>query len=90
MAEHEITKQKVACKILQKANIKNKELEEKIQREIKFSKYFRHPNVIRLFEIIETPTEIVLIMEYAPGKDLFNLICDGNVNFKYSIYLLYS
>lgn len=80
MAEHSITHHKVACKILQKANIINQELEEKIRREIQFSKYFRHPNVIRLFEIIETQTEIVLIMEYAPGKDLFNLICDGMVN----------
>jgi 5'-AMP-activated protein kinase catalytic alpha subunit len=51
-----------------------------VKREIRISKYFRHPNIIRIYEVIETPAEIILIMEYAPGGELFNLICRGLVS----------
>ena len=77
---HEKTGQKVAAKIIQKHSIKSKELEEKIKREIRFSQYFRHPNIIRLFEVIETEHEIIMIMEYASGGELFDLICREQVN----------
>ena len=52
-----------------------------IKREIKFSKYFRHPNIIRFYDVIETNSEIILIMEYASGGELFNMICRGKVKY---------
>lgn len=79
MGEHEIIKQKIAAKILQKSSIKNKDLEEKVKREIRFSKYFRHPHIIRIYEVIETSSEIILIMEFAQGGELYDLICRGLV-----------
>ena len=54
--------------------------EEKVKREIRFSKYFRHPNIIHLYEVIETQNEIIMIMEYASGGELFDLICRGQVS----------
>lgn len=83
VGELEIIKQRIAAKILQKSNLKTKDLEEKVKREIRFSKYFRHPNIIRLYEVIETNSEIILIMEYAPGGELYDLICKGKVKFIY-------
>ena len=71
--------QKIAAKVLQKSSINNKDIEDMIKREIKFSKYFRHPNIIRLYDVIETNSEIILIMEYASGGELFNMICRGKV-----------
>ena len=79
---HTDINQKVAAKILQKSNIRNKELDEKVRREIRFSKYFRHPNIIHLYEVIETPNEIIMIMEYAQGGELFDLICREMVSKK--------
>ena len=79
----EIINQKVAAKFLQKSSIRNKDLEDKIKREIRFSKYFRHPNIIRLYEVIETNSEIILIMENAAGGELFDMICRGKVKIKY-------
>ena len=77
---HEKIGQKISAKILQKSIIKSKDLEEKVKREIRFSKYFRHPNIIHLYEVIETQNEIIIIMEYASGGELFDLICRGQVS----------
>ena len=77
---HQIIGQKVAAKILQKSSIRTKDLDEKVRREIRFSKYFRHPNIIHLYEVIETQNEIIMIMEYASGGELFDMICREQVS----------
>jgi 5'-AMP-activated protein kinase catalytic alpha subunit len=51
MAEHILTFEKVAIKILEKARIKDKKDIERISREIKILKKVRHPNVIQLYEV---------------------------------------
>lgn len=65
---------KVAVKILEKDKIKDKKDIDRITREIKILKKVRHPNVIQLYEIIETEKELFLIMEYCAGGELFDYI----------------
>ena len=55
--------------------MKTKDLVLKIKREIEFSKFFRHPNIVHLYEVIENKNEIILIMEYVSGGELFDLLC---------------
>ena len=46
----------------------------RVQHEITILKEVRHPNIIQLYEIIETSSELYLITEYAPGGELFDYI----------------
>jgi 5'-AMP-activated protein kinase catalytic alpha subunit len=35
-----------------------------VRREIKILRLFMHPHIIRLYEVIETPNDIYVVMEY--------------------------
>ena len=71
---HNLTGEKVAVKILEKDKITDINDVERVAREIHILKMIRHPNIIQLYEIIETPKELYLIMEYASGGELFDHI----------------
>lgn len=65
---------KVAVKVLEKSKIKDKKDVERISREIKILKQTHHPNVVQLYEIIETDKDLYLIMEFSSGGELFDII----------------
>lgn len=74
VANHELTGHKVAVKILNRNKISSLDVAEKIKREIQILKLFRHPHIIKLYEVISTPTDIFMIMEYVSGGELFDYI----------------
>ena len=74
LAHHVITGQKVAVKILNKGKIKHMDMAEKVRREINILKMCTHPHIIRLYEVIDTPTDIFVIMEFVSGGELFDYI----------------
>jgi hypothetical protein len=39
-----------------------------VRREIKILRLFMHPHIIRLYEVIETSTDIYVVMEYVKGE----------------------
>lgn len=47
-----------------------------VRREIKICRLFVHPHVIRLYEVIETPTDIYVIMEHVLRGELFDYIVE--------------
>lgn len=71
---HIFTGEKVAVKILEKDKIVEVADVERVAREIYILKLIRHPNIIQLYEIIETGKQLYLIMEYASGGELFEYI----------------
>lgn len=73
-AKHQLTGHKVAVKILNRTKIKNLDVVGKIRREIQNLKLFRHPHIIKLYQVISTPNDIFMIMEYVSGGELFDYI----------------
>ncbi|RWS23585.1 serine/threonine protein kinase-like protein [Leptotrombidium deliense] len=73
-AKHQLTGHKVAIKILNRQKIKNLDVVGKIRREIQNLKLFRHPHIIKLYQVISTPTDIFMVMEYVSGGELFDYI----------------
>jgi len=71
---HQITNHKVAVKILNRQKIKSLDVVGKIRREIQNLKLFRHPHIIKLYQVISTPTDIFMVMEYVAGGELFDYI----------------
>ena len=74
LGTHSLTSEKVAIKILEKDRIKDTSDVERVAREIHILQLIRHSNIIQLYEIIETPKQLYLIMEYASGGELFDYI----------------
>lgn len=78
VAYHEITGHKVAVKILNKKKIKQQGVFEKVKREIKVLRQFNHPHIIKHYEFIDTPSDIFMVIEFASGGELFDLISRRN------------
>ena len=74
IATHESTQQRVAIKILNRQKLKSMDMAAKVSREIKILRLFSHPHIIRLYEVIDTPTDIFVVMEFVPNGELFEYI----------------
>ena len=74
LALHKPTKEPVAIKILEKRKINNKKDLERIEKEIKYMKILNHPNIVKIYEIIEDENNFYISMEYVSGGELFNYI----------------
>merc|ERR1719267_335175 len=80
LGTHILTGERVAVKVLEKDRIKEVADVERVAREIHILKLIRHPHIIQLYEIIETPRQLYLIMEYASGGELFDyIVANGRV-----------
>ena len=73
LAEHLVTKQRVALKIISRKTLQNNDLAYRVEREIQYLKLLRHPHIIKLFEVVTTPTDIIMVIEYAKNE-LFDYI----------------
>eukprot|EP00927_Polykrikos_kofoidii_P007674 TRINITY_DN13154_c3_g1_i1.p1 TRINITY_DN13154_c3_g1~~TRINITY_DN13154_c3_g1_i1.p1 ORF type:complete len:757 (+),score=115.93 TRINITY_DN13154_c3_g1_i1:66-2336(+) len=76
LGTHILTGERVAVKVLEKGRIVDSADVERVAREIHILKLIRHPHIIQLYEIIETPRQLYLIMEYACGGELFDYIVE--------------
>eukprot|EP00262_Sarcandra_glabra_P010937 TRINITY_DN265_c1_g2_i3.p1 TRINITY_DN265_c1_g2~~TRINITY_DN265_c1_g2_i3.p1 ORF type:complete len:444 (-),score=87.71 TRINITY_DN265_c1_g2_i3:337-1668(-) len=68
------TGQGFAVKILEKKKILDFKINEQIKREIGTLKLLKHPNVVRLYEVLASKTKIYMVLEYVTGGELFNKI----------------
>ncbi|XP_048415410.1 serine/threonine-protein kinase NIM1 isoform X2 [Stegostoma tigrinum] len=70
---HCLTKDKVAIKIMNKKQVTQKS-QQLFINEILCMEQLHHPNIIRLYEMLETQSRLYLVLEYADGGDLFTKI----------------
>ena len=68
------TGQKVAIKILDKVKIIEEVGIERVLREIKISSELNHPNIIKIYKILEDDRYYLVVMEYCEEGELFNYI----------------
>ncbi|KAG9100648.1 Protein kinase [Ceratobasidium sp. UAMH 11750] len=73
LAIHTLTDQKVALKYFSKARIKNMKLGARVAREIQYLRLLDHPHIIKIYEVINTATDIIMVIEFA-GAELFDTL----------------
>ena len=75
LGTHILTNEPVAIKILDKILLaETPEDLHLVNKEISILKIVKHKNIAQLYEILETPKNIYIIMEYCEGKDLMDYI----------------
>ena len=70
---HKASQRIVAIKILEKENLSSNEFN-MIQNEIDILKICQHPNIVKLYDVIEDTEKIHIIMELIVGPDLFGYL----------------
>ncbi|XP_064651382.1 serine/threonine-protein kinase SIK2-like [Lineus longissimus] len=73
LGKHRITKSEVAIKIIDKTQLDSSNLQ-KIYREVHILKMLNHPNIIKLYQVMETKNMLYLVSEYAPNGEIFDHI----------------
>uniref|UniRef100_A0A8C6KLK5 Serine/threonine-protein kinase MARK1 n=1 Tax=Nothobranchius furzeri TaxID=105023 RepID=A0A8C6KLK5_NOTFU len=82
LARHVLTGREVAVKIIDKTQLNPTSLQ-KLFREVRIMKVLNHPNIVKLFEVIETEKTLYLVMEYASGGEVFDyLVAHGRMKEK--------
>ncbi|ESO02651.1 hypothetical protein HELRODRAFT_66187 [Helobdella robusta] len=82
LAKHIPTGQEVAIKIIDKTQLNTSSLQ-KLFREVKVMKCLNHPNIVKLYEVIQTERTVYLVMEYASGGEVFDfLVAHGKMKEK--------
>lgn len=71
LAKCKISNSLVAIKTICKANVKNSQ---NLRKEVEILKLCKHPNIVKLHNIVETSKEISLIMEYLSGHNLLQCL----------------
>lgn len=74
LATHTLTGEHVAIKVLEKAKMCTEADITRVTREVNILKQIKHPNISQLYQIIETPNKICLVLEYMGKGELYDLI----------------
>ncbi|RWS31077.1 map/microtubule affinity-regulating kinase 2:4-like protein, partial [Leptotrombidium deliense] len=80
LAKHLPTGKKVAIKIIDKTQLDDVNLK-KLFREVRIMKMLDHPNIVKLYQVMETERRLYLVMEYVSGGEIFEFLsANGRMN----------
>ena len=74
LATHKITKQKYAIKIYTKELLLDPQKRNIVKNETIVLKNLNHNNIMKLYEVIDTPNNLYLVLEYINGLSLLDVI----------------
>ncbi|KAL2844775.1 kinase-like domain-containing protein [Aspergillus pseudoustus] len=80
LAIHLASGRQVALKIISRRKLLSRDMIGRVEREIQYLQLLRHPHIIKLYTVISTKTDIVMVLEYAE-RELFDyLVKRGRCN----------
>ncbi|XP_040987674.1 CBL-interacting serine/threonine-protein kinase 9 [Juglans microcarpa x Juglans regia] len=68
------TRDSFAIKILDREQVLRHKMVEHLKREISTMKLIKHPNVIKIFEVMASKSKIYIVLEFVGGGELFDKI----------------
>ena len=69
---HQVSGAKTAVKLIDKSKLSSETDRKRVGREIRVLKRLTHPNVVRLFDVVETASRIFCVMEFADGGSVLD------------------
>ncbi|KAF2871588.1 serine threonine protein kinase-like protein SNF1p [Massariosphaeria phaeospora] len=79
LATHQVSGQKVALKIINRKRLVTRDMAGRIEREIQYLQLLRHPHIIKLYTVITTATDIIMVLEYAGGELFDYIVTNGRL-----------
>lgn len=73
VARHVFTGERVAVKVIDKTRL-DEISRAHLVKEVRCMKLVQHPNVVRLYEVIDTQTKLYLVQELGDGGDMYEYI----------------
>ena len=71
---HQVTGAKTAVKLVDKAKLTEENDRRRVGREIRVLKRLAHEHVIRVFDVVDSPKIVYVVMEYADGGSLLDYV----------------
>jgi len=82
---HELLGRDVAIKCLAQRHANNPARRERLGREAKFLAGLDHPNIARLWHVIDAGDAFYLVLEYVPGRTLYEELAIGRMRLRDAI-----
>ena len=81
LATHKLTKNKYAIKIYSKQSLIDPQKRNTVKNEINILKQIDNENVMKLYDVIDTPSNLYLVLEYINGINLLEIIKNEKYHF---------
>ena len=81
LAVHKVTKIKYAIKIYSKQTLTDRQKRNTVNNEINILKQIDNENIMKLYDVINTPSNLYLVLEYINGVNLIQIIKNEKLHF---------
>ena len=81
LAVHKVTKIKYAIKIYSRQTLTDRQKRNTVKNEINILKQIDNENIMKLYDVIDTPSNLYLVLEYINGVNLIQIIKNEKPHF---------